>query len=494
MNLHDVAPGSTAPDPERWKVLAVLLVSVVMTLVGVSIVNVALPSIRLGLGASQSQLQWILSGYALTFGVFLVPAGRAGDLFGRTHLFIGGVALFAAASLAAGCAPNPETLIAARIVQGIASGILNPQAIGMIQDHFRGQERARAFGLYGSSVGVSLATGPLIGGLLIHAAGIEDGWRWTFLINIPVALLTCLLGFRWLPRRRRPTRTSRRPRWPGGARLTPRRDLDPVGTVLLAAAIVGILVPFIEAGAAVSAAVWALLPVGLLLSAGWVWWERSYARRGRQPMVDLSLMRIRSFTGGLTLISLYFLGVTSIWILIALYLQDGLGHTALATGAVGLPNAALAAVAATWGGRRVMASGGRVVVLGLCIVLLGIASTILVVRLHAQTGMSEWWLLVTLGLIGAGQGAVVSPNQTLSLHDVPAADAGLAGGVLQTGQRVGMSIGIAMITALTFSVLSHHDWELAVSVGMAAIGLIVLLALLIALRDTKPPRHRTDNI
>ncbi|MEO8906948.1 MAG: MFS transporter, partial [Microbacteriaceae bacterium] len=199
------------PDPRRWRVLMVLVVALFMSLVDVSIVNVALPSIQTGLGASDSELQWVLSGYALTFGVGLVSAGRAGDLFGRGPLFIVGIALFTLSSAAAGFAPDALWLNIARAVQGIAAGLFNPQTVGMIQQYFRGAERARAFGIFGGVVGVSVAAGPLLGGLLIHAGGVQEGWRWVFYVNLPVGILAIVLALLWIPK---PLLNSKRQRDP----------------------------------------------------------------------------------------------------------------------------------------------------------------------------------------------------------------------------------------------------------------------------------------
>jgi MFS family permease len=174
----------------------VLLVAIFMSLVGVSIVNVALPTIQSSLGASHSDVQWVLSGYALTFGVVLVAAGRAGDIMGRGGIFVAGVAIFTVASIAAGFAPDAMWLNVARFVQGVGSGLLNPQGIGMIQHHFRGAERGRAFGYLGSAVGISVAVGPVLGGLLISLGGPDLGWRLTFLVNVPIGIATIALRWR----------------------------------------------------------------------------------------------------------------------------------------------------------------------------------------------------------------------------------------------------------------------------------------------------------
>ncbi len=460
--------------------MAVLLVTIFMSLIGVSIVNVALPSIQHGLGASESELQWVLSGYALTFGVVLVAAGRAGDLYGRGVLFIAGVAIFTLSSIAAGLAPDPVWLDAARFIQGVGSGLLNPQGLGMIQQYFRGAERGRAFGMFGSTVGVSVGAGPILGGLLIQAAGVENGWRWTFIVNVPIGILAIVLAFLWFPK----PLLNRAPAAAEGAQTSSRsRNLDPVGSILLGLAVLTLLLPFAEARA--NPWLWLLLLAGLGFVWLWVVWERSYQRRGKSPMVDLTIFRTKSFTNGTVLILLYFLGVTSVWVLIALYMQDGLGHTALASGMVGLPSAFFTMFAANWAGRYVMRFGRKVVVGGMVSVLIGLALSIVVILLHDASLLSEWWLLVTLAFVGAGQGAVISPNQTLTLEQVPLQYAGSSGGIMQTGQRIGTSIGITIISTMAFAVLARSDWAYAATAGFIAIGVVVGAAMVVAVHDLR---------
>lgn len=471
------------PDPRRWRILAVLMVALFMSLIDVSIVNVALPSIQQGLDASQSELQWVLSGYALAFGVGLVAAGRAGDIYGRGALFILGVATFTAASVVCGLATDATMLNIARAFQGIGSGLLNPQAVGMIQQHFRGSERGRAFGFFGAAVGVSVSVGPVLGGLLIRMFGVENGWRWVFFVNIPVGIVAIVLAMRWFAQPlfdKKPVAGARAP--------SVIRDLDPIGAVLLGLAVLALLLPFVEAEAA--AWTWASLPVGMMLVAVWLWWERRQKALGRNPMVDLAIFRVASFANGTLLVSLYFVGITSVWVLLALYMQDGLGHTALAAGLIGLPSAALSGVAALWGGRQVSRWGRGLVIAGLYLALLGLASSILVVWLESVGLASEWWLLLTLSFIGIAQGMVISPNQTLTLADVPLTYAGSSGGIMQTGQRIGTSVGIAVITALAFRVLASSGWSWAFIAGFAAIMGVVVATLLIAYRDL----HRRQTV
>src|SRR5690625_14208 len=250
-----------------------------MSLLNVSIVNVALPSIRIGLDASEAELQWIISGYALSFGLVLVAAGRLGDARGRRSMFVLGVVLFAGSSILAGAAPDPSWLIFARLVQGVGSGFINPQISGLIQELFQGAERGRAFGSLGAVIGISTAIGPVLGGTIIELVGPDAGWRWIFLVNIPIGVLAIVLSYRYLPRPQK---------------AADGRDLDPVGVVLLVTAVLAVLGPLVNGGTMRAIElIW--LVVGAALMWIFVRWERRYQARGRAPMVDLNLFRMRSY-------------------------------------------------------------------------------------------------------------------------------------------------------------------------------------------------------
>ena len=499
MKSRETRTGDTAFDPTQRRLLTLTLVPLFMSLLSVSIVNVILPSVQADIGASSSALQWVLSGYALAFGVVLVAAGRAGDVFGRAKLFIAGVVLFGAGSLVAGLAPTPLVLNLARVVMGLGSGLLNPQVIGLMQQYFSGTQRGRAFGIFGGIVGVSVAIGPVLGGLLISVLGAGAGWRASLLVNVPICLVALIAAKPFLPAsawepvpEEHSTSTSSLPvvrrNGAGGAGASGRRrvDLDPVGLGLFGVAIFLVMLPFVESSA--GAWVWIALPVAAALLVAWVRWERRYSARGGEPMVDMGLFRTRSFANGSLLIALYFVGMTSVWVLIALYMQEGMGHTALAAGFIGLPSALASAITAPLAGRKVVQVGRPMVLWGIGLVLTGILLSIGVVVLRESVGLSEWFLLGTMVFVGVGQGLVVSPNQTLTLADVPVRYAGAAGGVLQTGQRVGTSIGIAAITGVAFSVLARTDWNMAVAVGFGLIAVIVVLAGLVGVRDQRQAR------
>lgn len=467
------------------RIVLIGLVPLFMSLLSVSIINVVLPAIETDLDASSSALQWILAGYALSFGVVLVAAGRAGDVFGRGQLFMLGVGLFGLSSLGAGLAPGPLTLNISRVFMGLGSGLLNPQVVGLLQQYFHGPQRGRAFGLMGTTVGLSVAIGPVLGGVFIALFGDELGWRAAFLVNVPIAVVSLVLAKSWLPNSAwHPIAGNATGTGPAPKKD---RDLDPVGVSLLGIGVLLVLLPFVESS--LGWFMWLGIPLGLLTIWLWILWERRYFARGHAPMVDLNLFRIRSFSNGSIIITLYFMGVTSVWVLVAMYMQQGLGHTALAAGMIGLPAALLSAVSADVSGRFVFQIGRRLVVWGVLTCLVGLTATIVVVFLLTQGIGSEWWMLLTLCFIGAAQGMVISPNQTLTLQEVPLKYAGSAGGVLQTGQRIGTSMGLAIMTALAFAVTAVSDWNVGMIGSFGAIAVVVILAGCVGLAEVRRGRR-----
>ena len=475
-------PARDTNAPEHQRLLPTLLIPAFVTLLAVSSVNVILPAVSQDLSAGTAGLQLVVSGYSLVFGVVLVPAGRAGDVMGRGRIFVIGMILFGVGSLASGLAPDVVTLNLARVVMGVGSGLLNPQVAGMIQQYYSGESRGRAFGLFGAVIGVSVAVGPVLSGGLIGWLGDDWGWRASFLINVPLVLLGVWAAHRYLP-------NSAWHRQDGGSGAgRDRVDLDPVGMVLLAAGTLLIMIPFMEASA--GAWVWGLEAAGIGIVSAWVVWERRYRARGGAPMVDLSLLAIPSFAYGSLAIAVYFLGYTAVWIIVAQYVQAGLGSTALVSGAVGVPAALAGSVAAAVAGRRVIRVGRVMVLGGMAAGMAGLLASVGIIHMHARAGWSPWWLTLTLLLLGVGQGLVVSPNQTLSLVDVPLEYAGAAGGILQTGERIGTSIGIAAITGLTFRVSHSSGWDVAAQAGLLAVVAAIAVSAAIAAVDLRLAARR----
>jgi EmrB/QacA subfamily drug resistance transporter len=465
---EDRSDANAEPDPRRWRALAVCLVAGFMTLLDISIVNVALPSIERGLGADESDLQWVVSGYALAFGLLLVPAGRLGDVRGRRNVFVAGLLLFTLASVACGLAPSPGWLNAARLLQGVAGGMITPQTAGFIQELFSGHERGKAFGLLGATIGISTAVGPLLGGALIAVGG-DEGWRLVFFVNVPVGIAAIALALRLLP-----TLRSKR-----------RESLDPVGVILLGVGVALLLLPLVEERQWEGPRKWLLVPAGLLVLAVCAFWERAHARRGKAPTIDITLFRMRSYGMGTAVALLYFAGFTAIFFILTIFLQSGLGYSALEAGLAVTPFALGSAVAAAWGGRIAVRTGRKLVTIGLLLVAIGLGGTDIAIGVADGEAVGGW-IVAPLLVAGIGSGLVISPNQTLTLAQVPVRYAGSAAGVLQTGQRIGAAVGIAMVGALFFSRLSttDGDWTAAVRAGLWLCVAVVAVALAVAVVDT----------
>ncbi|MDN5570706.1 MAG: MFS transporter [Propionibacteriaceae bacterium] len=468
---------------DRRRVLFVLLLAMAMSLMAVSSVNVALPTIEEGLGASASDIQWVLSGYALAFGITLIPAGRAGDVLGRGSWFIVGMVVFVLASLACGLASDPLALNAARLVQGVGAGIYSPQVTGMIQQYFSGGGRARAFSLLGFVVAASVAVGPVLSGTIIEAVGHTHGWRWTFFTYLPVGVLGIVLAALWFP-----FETERRLRAAGRVGR-PRVDLDPVGTALMALAVTGLMFPFM----ARSAWAWLLLPLALVVLWGWVQWERRYTAAGHEPLIDLELFRYRSFRNGIAVSGSVFLGVTSTFVVVAIFLQSGLGAGALAAGMIGLPNAILSGFAAIYTVRFVMEHGRRLVIIAIGVMIASTLVSLLVALLIESAGISFWWLAAPLAFIGLGMGALGSANQTLSMQDIPPVHGGAASGLKQTVERIATAMGNAVITGVFFLTVGLADWVDAFVAAFAAVTVCLTLALLLAVGDARQHRLRPSS-
>ena len=464
-------PDGYTPDPNRWKALAVCLVGGFMVLLDVSIVNVALRSINQGLHASGDAIQWVLSGYSLTFGLLLVPAARLGDARGRRRLFIAGMLAFTFASALCGAALNPTWLVIARLTQGLAAGLLTPQISALIQQLFRGRERGKAFGLFGGMVGISTALGPVIGGLLIQVFGEADGWRYVFLVNLPIGLLAVPFALRLLPAASAEQRGRQ-------------HDFDPFGVLLLGIGVVVLLLPFVQEQQWHGSTKWLLVPLALLLLAAFLAWEVHYRSRGRDALVDLTLFRRRSFSFGSSMITVYFAGFTSLFFVLTLLLQFGLGYSALEAGLITLPFALGSGVAAALAGRVVHRFGRALVTIGLVLVVAGYLGVILVVR-EVPAHTTGWALIAPLLVGGVGSGLVISPNQTLTLSEVPVAQGGTAGGLIQVGQRIGASVGIAAVGSVFYAQLaaSHGNYNHALQHGLLVAVLFLVVALLLSVGE-----------
>ncbi|MFF1613731.1 MFS transporter [Amycolatopsis sp. NPDC058278] len=466
------------PDPRRWKALAVSLTAGFMGLLDVSIVNVALPSMQSGLHASSGGIRWVVSGYALAFGLVLVTGGRLGDAFGRRNMFLGALAAFVLTSALAGAAPNETTLVLARLAQGVAAGMLTPQNTGLIQDLFRGAERGRAFGMFGAVVGISTAVGPILGGFIIAVFGSQDGWRWVFYVNVPIGVLAFVLALRLLPRSER-------------KQLKISSEIDFVGIVLLAVTVLGVLLPVVDADQGGLAHMWWLFAVALVFGVAFVRWEHSVVRRGRSPLLDTRLFTgTPGYAAGAAVGALYFCGFAGIWLVFAMYFQQGLGYSPLQSGLSVTPFALGSAVSAAVAGRLVPRFGRRLTVTGLGMVAAGLLAVALLAELVPPSA-SGWAFALPLVFAGVGGGMVISPNTTLTLECVPVRMAGVAGGALQTGQRIGTAIGTAVLASV-FGMVLGRGYPVALTVALGCAAVLTCGALALAVAELRARRHRAS--
>jgi EmrB/QacA subfamily drug resistance transporter len=475
-----VDDGDQALDPRRWKALAVSLAAGFMGLLDVSIVNVALPSIQRGLGTTAAGIQWVVSGYALAFGLVLVAGGRLGDLLGRKRMFLAALAGFVLTSALAGAAVNETMIVVARLLQGIAAGMLTPQNSGLIQDLFRGAERGRAFGIFGAVVGISTAVGPVLGGLILKVFGEPDGWRWVFYVNVPIGVLAFVLALRLLPAGHR--RSGRI-----------RSEIDVLGAVLLGLAVLGVLLPLVQSEQDGLRELWWLFPTAAILGVAFVRWERHRVARSRSPLLDLRLFATPGYTPGACIGSIYFCGFAGIWLVFALFFQQGLGYTPLQSGLAVTPFALGSAVSAAVAGRLVTRLGRKLTVTGLILVASAMSAVAAVALLVPGDAVGP---AVALPLLigGIGGGMVISPNTTLTLERVPPRMAGVAGGALQTGQRIGTAVGTAVLASVFHTAVSPagQGHDAAFALAMLCSAGLTLIALAFGVAELRSRRaHAT---
>jgi EmrB/QacA subfamily drug resistance transporter len=468
-----------AIDPRRWKALAVLGVAYLMVVLDISIVNVALPSIQTDLGFAPEDLHWVVSGYALTFGGFLLLGGRAGDILGRRIVFMVGLAAFAAFSLLAGLATSPEMLIVARLLQGAAGAILSPSVFSMTLVLFEeGAARNKALGILGGIAGSGAAIGVLLGGVLTQYIG----WEWIFYVNVPIGLAALAL----VPRVMSESKAD------GLA-----KHFDSLGAVT----VTGSLMLLVFGLTQTSNVGWgSLQTIGVL--AGSVALMAAFLvieARSRSPLVPLGFFRRRTPTGANIIGLLLGTMVFGMFFLLSLYMQQVLGWSAMKTGVAYLA-VALTAVVASGVSQALVTRAGVKPILAVGMGLIG-AGLAYFTQISPQ-GSYVGDLLPGFLLIGVGLGFSFVPVSIAALAGIGGREAGLASGLINTSQQVGGALGLAVLTTVsttrTENLLADgaspataltDGFTLAFWVGVAvAVGSVI--ATLIALRgkDLEVPK------
>lgn len=425
----------TARHPSLLALL-VMLSGTFMVVLDFFIVNVAIPSIQHDLDASTGALQFVVIGYGLANAAVLIIGGRLGDIHGRRRLFMLGVSLFTLTSLACGVAPNAAVLVAARIAQGVAGALLQPQVLAMLGLLYTGPQRAKAFAAYGLAMGLAAASGQIVGGLLIHADVAGLGWRSCFLINLPIGVLALALSRRVLP--------------PMPGQRSSRLDLP--GMVLLASTLTAAVFPLVH-GNDQGWSPWSLvclLASAPLLALFWAY-QRRLAARGGQPLLAPSLLAQKPFVLGLAVTWVFFAGNASLYFVLALYLQQGLGLSPLHSGLVFTMLAAgffATSMASPWFARKL---GRHAIFSGALVLALGHA--VLYGLLGSLSAQNVALMLPALLVQGCGLGMVMAPLASTVLAGLPPQHAGVASGVMATVQQVGNALGVAMIGILYYGTL-----------------------------------------
>jgi EmrB/QacA subfamily drug resistance transporter len=452
---------STAP----WAALPILLAGAFMVVLDFFIVNVALPSIATDLDAGESSLEWIVAGYGLTFAAFLITAGRLGDDLGRRRVYAFGLALFTLASLACGLAPNPTTLVLARFVQGIGGAVVMPQVLSIIGVTYRGPDYVRAMGIYGVVLGLAAIGGQVIGGALVESnlAGLD--WRWCFLINVPVGVAGFVLAPRLVPE----------------SRADERRRLDLVGSALVAAGLVAVLLPLIQ-GREQGWPLWTWLSLAAapVILGEFVWWQRRLDSRGGAPLLDLTLFRDRGYSAGIFTQLFLASAQAAFFVYLAFYLQVGRGLGPLEAGLV-FTILAVAYVVVSGPapklteryGRSVIAAGGVALAAGLGLLASAVGAV--------GVGGSLVVLVPGLLLVGAGIGLCFTPLTQTVLQSVDPQRVGAASGTMSTVQQVGFALGVAVTGVIFFGAGADvgHAFEVSlIELAVLGVGIVVASRLL----------------
>ncbi len=449
----------------RWAALALLLTAVFMDMVDNQIVTIALPVIQHDLNAPSTALQWIATGYTLAFALTLITGGRLGDRYGHRAVFVAGTAGFGISSLVAGLAPNITVLLAARVVQGVAAGLMVPQVLSFIHAEFPAEEQGKAMGFFGMTFPIGGLAGPLLGGLLTQADLFGWHWRTIFFVNVPIALAAAVGALLVMPARR-----------PG------RAAADGKGVLVLAVALLAVLYPLVQ-GRELGWPAWTfvLMVAAVPLLALFVAYQRTREGQGREPLISMRLFRSRATAVGLLIMLIFYCGMAAFFVL-TLHLQNGLHYSPLKTALAMLP-ATVGIVAGNGLGMPMAAKLGRTLpMIGLAVLLAGAASLAYVVTEHGAD-LSPWHLTIPVILYGAGLGLGASSLMLITLSGAKDEDAGAVSGVVNTVVQMGMAAGPATVGTVFFTSLADHDSSTATTtslwIGMALFGVALLACFLL---------------
>ena len=415
-----------AKENRKWWILASVSFALFMIMLDNTVVNVALPTIQADLGIGVSELEWVVTGYALSFAVLMLTGGKLADMFGRRRVFLVGLAVFTLASLLCGLAGNAELLIGARVLQGVGAACMMPATLSIITATFPPRERGAALGIWAGVSAMALAIGPLVGGLITE----HIGWNWIFFINVPVGLVGLVAARLIIPESRDTSKEQR---------------LDLPGLLTSGIALFALVYALIEANNAgwTSPLILGLFAVALVAGAAFVLLELHQTL----PMFDMRLFRNPTFAGANTVALLVSLAMFGVFFFISLFMQNVLGYTAVRAGAAFLPMTILIILIAPIAGKASDRLGSRWLMTG-GMTLVGFS---LLIFAQLQPDSSYVSLLPGMVLGGLGMAITMTPMTAAALSSVPVDKAGVGSGMLNTFRQVGGSLGIAVMGAILAS-------------------------------------------
>ncbi|WP_207401237.1 MFS transporter [Actinomadura roseirufa] len=467
LDARDAAPGTRpegapAPHPRRWLGLSAILAATLLNLLDSTVVGVAAPAIRADLGGSYAALQWTAAGYTLALAVALLTGGRLGDVFGRRPVLLAGTAGFMVTSVACAFAWSPQTLIAARVAQGLCAAVMVPQGFGLIRDLFGARDVGRAFALFGPVIGLATILGPVAAGLLIDADPLGTGWRAIFLLNVPIGVYALVVGARVLPA---PAATDRS----GG--------LDVTGMLLGGTGMSMLVYPLVQ-GRELGWPAWSLIllagsvPVLALFTVH----QLRRGRAGRTPLLRLSVFARRSYGSGVLFVVVFFGTITGFSLAVGLFLQLGLGYGPLGASLAMVSWAIGAFAGSAFGGMTMNRLGRHVLHIGLTMMAAGMTALYAVFG-TAGTGLGGWHLAAPLLVFGAGMGMIFVPLFDIIVAGIADHEVGSASAALESVQQLGASLGVAVLGTVFFGVIgaqAGHNFDAeaapALRAGLAAAG------------------------
>ncbi|SFS00591.1 Major Facilitator Superfamily protein [Agrococcus baldri] len=450
------------PVPRRGLALAVLLLPISLTLLSVTSINVALPAIRQSLALTGSEQALVLTSYTVAFALVLLPAGRAGDRYGHKRVFLVGVVAFTLACAWCALAPDATQLILARVLAGIAGGLVLTPLNALIQLLYGSHERARPFAIMGAVFGAASAAGPVLGGLLMQVGG-EYGWHLVFWINVPFGVLAIAAAALLLP-----------PDHPLGA-----RGSDPLGLTLFSLGVVTVVLPF-ATGTGVTPTNAGMLGAGLAMLVAFALWERWRERTERFAIVPLRLWQ-RPLTIGVVSTFLGFAAFTASFLMLALLWLDGLGRSAIEAGLVVTPFAFGSIIGSIASRPLSDRFGVRVAGAGLLLITAGLTVVSVLIATLPPASITFLLMLAPLLTIGFGVGLFVGPNTNAAFALTEHRDAGVASAMITTAQRTGTAVGIGVLSALYAlapggsASLANQTTASVISASLAAVAVLVLL-------------------